>query len=250
MEIDLTGKVALVTGASRGIGRAIALLLGRAGAACAVNYLSSKEEAEEVAAFLGDRGLVVQADLGDADDVEAMVSAVTERFGRLDILVNNAAVYQPNPVDDDFGRWRERWERTIGVNLLGAAHASFLAVQVMRRQGGGKIVNVASRAGFRGEPGCPDYGASKAGMINLTRSLTRACAHEGIVSTCVAPGFVDTAMARPELEEDGAALVEEIPLGRVATAEEVAEAVLFLVSPLADYLAGATIDVNGGSYFH
>jgi NAD(P)-dependent dehydrogenase (short-subunit alcohol dehydrogenase family) len=120
----------------------------------------------------------------------------------------------------------------------------------MRLRGGGKIINIASRAAFRGETEFADYGASKAALVNLTRSLARACARDNIIATCVAPGFVDTEMARGEIERHGDEILAQIPVGRIASVDDVASAVLFLASPMADYLAGVTLDVNGGSYFH
>ena len=250
--IDLSGKVILVTGASRGIGREAALLLGRAGAAVGVNYYRSPSEADDVVAAIGaERAVAVRADLAEPSEVEVMIKDVVGRFGRLDVLVNNAAIFDRNPFEgDDYAAWRRGWERTFAVNVFGAANAAYLAMRIMRREGGGKIVNVASRAAFRGETEFADYGASKAALVNLTRSIARGCAKDNIVATCVAPGFIETEMAREEIERHREDILNQIPLRRVGLPEDVAGVILFLSSPLGDYLNGATIDVNGGSWFH
>src|SRR5688572_28230820 len=249
--IDLSNKVTLITGSSRGIGREIALRMGLAGARVAVNYNSSAAQAEEVVAEIGnDRAFAVQADVADAGQVESMVNATLERFGRIDILVNNAGWHDYNRFEgDDYAAWQRGWQRTFATNLFGAANAAFLAMRSMRETGGGKIINVASRSAWRGETEFADYGASKAGMVNLTRSIARACAKDNIVASCVTPGFVDTEIARAELERNYAEIVAQIPLRRVGTVHDVAAVVLFLASPMADYLNGVTIDVNGGSWF-
>ncbi len=251
--IDLTGKVVLITGASRGIGRSAAELLAAAGAKIVVNYASNEVAAHELVALLGEESAFpVQADVGDPEQVRRLVDASVERFGRLDILVNNAAIFASNPFqENDYDSWQRGWRETFAVNVFGAANATFLAMQQMRKQGGGgKIINVASRAAFRGETEFADYGASKAALVNLTRSLARSCGGEGIIATCVAPGFVDTDMARGEIEAHKADILAQIPVGRVASVEDVAKVILFLASDMSDYLAGVTIDVNGGSYFH
>jgi NAD(P)-dependent dehydrogenase (short-subunit alcohol dehydrogenase family) len=250
--IDLSGKTILVTGASRGIGAECARRMGAAGARVAVNYNRSEAEALAVVRAIGDeRAFAVRADMADPAAVEAMIGAVGERFGRLDVLVNNAATFELNPFDgDDLEAWRGAWRRSFAVNLFGAADAAFLAMRLMRNHGGGKIINIASRAAFRGETEFADYGASKAALVNLTISIARGCARDNITASCVAPGFIDTDMAREEIEKHHDEIVGQIPLGRVGTAGDVAGLVLFLASPLADYLNGAIIDVNGGSWFH
>jgi 3-oxoacyl-[acyl-carrier protein] reductase len=249
-EINLEGKVALVTGASRGIGRAIAETLGSAGASVGINYARSRDEAEGLAARIGERSLVVQADLASPEQVATMIDRVGEAFGRLDILVNNAAIFELNPFDrEDYSGWIEGWKRTFAVNLFGAANAAFLAARLMREQGGGTIINIASRAASRGETEFADYGASKGALMNLTRSIARGCARWNITSNCVNPGFIETEMAADEISKRGAEIRGEIPLQRIGTAQNVADVVLFLASPMAAYLNGATIDVNGGSWF-
>ncbi|MEO8218872.1 MAG: SDR family NAD(P)-dependent oxidoreductase [Acidobacteriota bacterium] len=250
--IDLTGKVALVTGASRGIGRETAILLAKAGARVVINHRQSASDADAVAREIGpSQALVVQADVGDPLAVEELVGRTVIELGRLDILVNNAGTFAHNPFDNNsYESWREGWRRTFDVNILGAANCAYLAIRQMRNQGGGRIINVASRAAFRGEMEFADYGASKAAMVNLTRSIARGCAPDGIISSCVAPGFIDTEMAASEISVRGAEILRQIPLGRIGTATDVAGVILFLSSRFADYLTGVTVDVNGGSWFH
>jgi 3-oxoacyl-[acyl-carrier protein] reductase len=249
--LDLDGGVALITGASRGIGRETALQMARAGARVVVNYNSGAREADEVVAEIGANAIAVQADVANAHDVERLLSETIARFGRIDIVVNNAATYAENRFDgDDFAAWQRGWRRTFELNVFGAANVAFLAMRSMRRTGGGRIINVSSRSAFRGETESADYGASKAALVNLTRSIARACAEDNIISSCVTPGFIETEMAREALEKDRAAIEAQIPLGRVGTVEDVAGVILFLASPMANYLNGVTIDVNGGSWFH
>jgi NAD(P)-dependent dehydrogenase (short-subunit alcohol dehydrogenase family) len=179
-----------------------------------------------------------------------MTQHLIERFGRIDILVNNAATYDRNLFEgDDYQAWVSGWQRTFALNVFGAANAAFQAMRSMRRTGGGKIINVSSRAAFRGETEFADYAASKAALVNLTRCIARACAKDNIVASCVAPGFIETEMARPQLEAHYEEIVNQIPLRRVGTPDDVAGVILFLASPMADYLNGVTIDVNGGSWF-
>lgn len=249
---NLQGKVAIITGSSKGIGRDTALMLAAAGASVVINHRASAREAADVAAIVdSDRALVVQADISDPGQVQRLVDETVSRFGRLDVLVNNAATFALNAFDQDsYDDWQRGWRRTFELNVFGAANAAWLAIRQMRRQGGGKVINVASRAAFRGETEFADYGASKAALVNLTRSIARACGPFNITSTCVAPGFIETEMARSELEQHRAEIEAQIPLGRVGTPADVAGAILFLASPLADYLNGTTIDINGGSWFH
>jgi 3-oxoacyl-[acyl-carrier protein] reductase len=251
MSIDLGGKVILVTGASRGIGAAAARTLAKAGAVVAINYHRSEAEAKALASELGDDAFAVRADISNPSDVQTMIDEVEQRCGRLDVLVNNAATFETNPFDGaHYEHWQAAWHRTFALNVFGAANAAFLAMRVMRKHGGGKIINIASRAAYRGETEFADYGASKAALVNLTISIARGCAKDNITSTCVAPGFIETEMAKSELEKHYDDIVNQVPLGRVGTVDDVAGVILFLASPLADYLNGTTVDVNGGSWFH
>jgi len=239
----------LVTGASRGIGSAVAGAFARSGDRVAVHYRTRQEQAVEVQTSLaGDGHVVVGADLIDAGAVRRMVDEVAEAFGGIDVLVNNAGIFEPHPITDtSYWEWQESWRRMLGVNLVGAANVTWCALQHMG--GGGRIVNVASRGAFRGEPDQPGYGASKAGLIAFGQSLARALGPRGISVTAVAPGFTETDMAASELEgERGRIRRAESPLGRVATPEEVAAAVLYLASPQAEMASGTVLDVNGASY--
>jgi NAD(P)-dependent dehydrogenase (short-subunit alcohol dehydrogenase family) len=239
----------LVTGASRGIGAAIARAFAEQGDQVAVHYRTRREQAIEVAASLsGERHVVVGADLSEADAVQSMVADVWDAFGGIDVLVNNAGVFEAHPIDGTtYQRWQEAWTRTLAVNLVGAANVTWCVVQRMRP--GGRIVNVASRGAFRGEPEQPAYGASKAGLIAFGQSLARALGPRGIAVTSVAPGFTDTDMAAEALRgAAGDARRAESPLGRVATPEEVAAAVIYLASPEAELATGAVLDLNGASY--
>jgi 3-oxoacyl-[acyl-carrier protein] reductase len=246
----LSGRAVLVTGGSRGIGAAVAHAFAQEGDRVAVHYGSAREKAEEVAAALpGEGHAVVGAQLEDPEQVKRMVDEAAEALGGIDVLVNNAGVFDPpHPIlETSYEEWRRLWERTLQVNLVGAANVTWCAVRHMGR--GGRIVNVASRGAFRGEPRHPAYGASKAGMIALAQSLARALGPEGIAVTAVAPGFTETDMAAEELAgPNGDARRAESPLGRVARPEEVAAAVLFLASPAAEMASGSVIDVNGASF--
>jgi NAD(P)-dependent dehydrogenase (short-subunit alcohol dehydrogenase family) len=191
---------------------------------------------------------VVGADLMDASAIRRMVDDVAEAFDGIDVLVNNAGIFEPHPITDtSYYEWQESWRRTLGVNLVGAADVTWCVVQHMGR--GGRIVNIASRGAFRGEPEQPGYGASKAGLIAFGQSLARALGPSGISVTAVAPGFTETDMAASELAgEGGERRRAESPLGRVATPEEIAAAVLYLASPEAELASGTVLDVNGASY--
>ena len=247
--IAAMSRAILVTGASRGIGAAAARAFAERGDRVAVHYGASRDRADEVAAGLpGEGHVVVGADLADPDAVRAMVDAAAAALGGLDVLVNNAGVFEPHPITETtYEEWQRAWQQTLGVNLVGAANVTWCAVQHMA--GGGHIVNVASRGAFRGEPKAPAYGASKAGIIAFGQSLARALGPSGIAVTSVAPGFTETDMAADELVgEKGEVRRAESPLGRVATPEEVAAAIVFLASPEAVMASGTVIDVNGASY--
>jgi NAD(P)-dependent dehydrogenase (short-subunit alcohol dehydrogenase family) len=244
-------RAVLVTGASRGIGAAVARAFASAGDRVAVHYGNNASLAEDVAASLAGNGhVVVGADLADPDAVRQMVDLAAEHLGGIDVLVNNAGVYEPHPIaETTYDDWQRSWQRTLGVNLVGAANVTWCAVQHMLRGDGGRIVNISSRGAFRGEPSHPAYGASKAAIIAFGQSLARALGPHDIAVSAVAPGFVDTDMAAPDLAgEGGAKRRAESPLGRIATPEEIAAAVLYLASPDATIASGSVLDLNGASY--
>jgi 3-oxoacyl-[acyl-carrier protein] reductase len=248
----MSGRAVLVTGASRGIGAAIAQAFARGGDRVAVHFGASADRAGEVAAGLAGTGhVVVGADLRAADAVRRMVDEAAAGLGGLDVLVNNAGVFTPHPITErTYEAWQEGWRDTLGVNLVGAANVTWCAARHMiAGGGGGAIVNVSSRGAFRGEPGQPAYGASKAGLIAFGQSLARALGPHGISVTAVAPGMTETEMAAGNLAgARGDARRAESPLGRVATPEEVADAVVYLASPAATMASGSVLDVNGASY--
>ena len=247
----MANRAILVTGASRGIGRAIAQAFAAAGDRVAVHHRDTAALAAEVLAGLPGGGhAVVQADLADPAAVRRMVDDAHDALGGLDVLVNNAGVFTPHPIADvSYEQWQAAWQHTLGVNLIGAANVTWCAVRHMISGGGGRIVNVSSRGAFRGEPGQPAYGASKAGLNALGQSLARALAPQGIAVATVAPGFVDTDMAAGHLDgARGDEIRAQSPFDRVATAEEIAAAVLYLASPEAEWASGAILDLNGASY--
>jgi 3-oxoacyl-[acyl-carrier protein] reductase len=250
---DFEGKVVLVTGGSRGIGRAVARAFAARGATVVVQFRADRAAASEtVASLAGGSGghLALAADLADPQQARALVGRVADELGRIDVLVNNAGIYQEHPVlETGYEDWLAIWRRTIEVNLLGPANLIHAVAPHMVAAGGGRIVNVSSRGAFRGEPDHPAYGASKAGLNSLGQSMAQALGGHGIYVTTVAPGFVETDMAAPFLEgPDGGAIRAQSPLGRAATAEEVASVVVFLATPGAESTTGAVVDVNGASY--
>jgi NAD(P)-dependent dehydrogenase (short-subunit alcohol dehydrogenase family) len=249
--MNFDNKTVLVTGASRGIGRAVAFEFAKRNARVAINYHSNQAAAEETLATLPGTGhILVQADMGDANAVQRMVQTTIEQTGGLDILVNNAAIYHDHPIATvDYETWQRHWQETINTNLIGVANACYCAAQHMIKHGGGRIVNISSRGAFRGEPDAPAYGASKGGLNALSQSLARALGPHNIFVGVVAPGWVETDMAVDYLNGPrGDAIRNESPLGRVPKPEDVAYVVAFLASEGAEFATGTIIDVNGASY--
>lgn len=251
MEMNFAEKVVLVTGASRGIGRITARQFAERGARVVVNYHRNEAAATETLASLAGTGhTTIQADLSDPDQARELVETTVTRMGRLDILINNAGVYEYHPIDRvSYDEWQRQWQQTMATNLFGVANVMYHAVQQMLRQGGGRIVNISSRGAFRGEPLAPAYGASKAGLNAMSQSLAQALAPHNIFIYVVAPGFVETDMAADLLNSPaGDDIRNQSPLRRVARPDEVARTVLFLASEGIDYLTSCIVDVNGASY--
>ena len=241
----------LVTGASRGVGRAVAVAFAAVGDRVAVHHRDSPALAVETVGMLdGDGHVVVQGDLADPDAVVRFVTDAATGLGGIDVLVNNAASIQPHPIGEvTYEQWQAAWRRTVEVNLLGTANVTFCALPFLRRSEAGRIVNVSSRGAFRGEPEQPAYGATKAGLNALGQSLAVALGAEGIAVSTVAPGFIETDMGNQWLKKRrGAEIRSQSPFDRVARADEVAAAVLYLASAEAEWASGAVLDLNGASY--
>lgn len=241
----------LVTGGSRGIGAAVCQAFARLGDRVAVHYATSGELAGALLASLPGTGHVLaQADLRDSEQTREMVDGAAEALGGIDVLVNNAGVFYPHGIDEvSYEQWQQAWADVLGVNLLGAANVTWCAVRHMPRDGSARIVNVGSRGAFRGEPDCPAYGASKAGIAAFGQSLAKALGPSGIAVTTVAPGFVETDMVVDAMAGDaGAAVRAQSPLGRIGHPAEIAHAVVYLASPEALWATGAILDLNGASH--
>ncbi|WP_182903049.1 SDR family NAD(P)-dependent oxidoreductase [Microbispora sp. H10830] len=245
----MSERAVLVTGASRGIGRAIAAAFAAAGDRVAIHHRGSPDLAERVRAELpGEGHAVVQADVADPADARRMVEEAAAALGGIDVLVNNAGVFVHHPITEtSYEEWQTVWRETLAVNLVGPANVIWNAVRHMAP--GGRIVNVSSRGAFRGEPDSPAYGASKAGLNALGQSLAIALAPLGIAVATVAPGFVETDMTDEHLKAPrGDEIRAQSPFGRVARPEEIAAAVLYLASPDAEWASGTIVDLNGASY--
>jgi 3-oxoacyl-[acyl-carrier protein] reductase len=239
---DLSGRSALVTGASGGIGAAVARALHGAGATVALSG-TRLEALEALAADLGERVHVLPADLSDLAEAGALVARAVEAMGSLDVLVNNAGITR----DNLFLRMSDQdWDRVLLVNLTAVARLSRAAIRPMMKARWGRIVNVTSVVGATGNPGQANYAAAKAGLTGMSKALAAEVASRGVTVNCVAPGFIVTAMTDKLSDEQRAGLLGHVPLGRMGTPEEVAAAALYLASPEAAYVTGATLHVNGG----
>lgn len=249
--MDFTGKRILITGASRGIGQVTARAFAQVGGRVALHYHQNQEAAEQLRTRLpGVDHFVVQANIADPQAVARMVEQTIAAFGQIDILINNAGIYYDHPLaETPYSDWLQAWQEIINVNLIGAANVAYCVARHMIERRAGRIVNVTSRGAFRGEPTATAYGASKAGLNSFSQSLAKHLAPYNIYVTAVAPGFVETDMARELLDSPlGESIRQQSPFNRVAKPEEVAYAILFLASEGAEFVTGGIIDVNGASY--
>lgn len=245
--MSIAKKIVLVTGAARGIGRAIAQQFAATEAQVALHYRHNQAAAEQTLTTLAGVGHTLwQADLTVPEETQTLVQAVVQHYGRLDVLVNNAAIYADHPIaNSDFAAWQQAWRATIDTNLIATANVTYWAAQQMIAQQSGRIVNISSRGAFRGEPTAPAYGASKAALNAMSQSLAQALAPHNVFVYVVAPGFVETERVAAKLNDD---IRQQSPLKRVAQPDEVARTVVFLASAGTDFLTGGIVDVNGASY--
>ncbi|MFG0214242.1 3-oxoacyl-[acyl-carrier-protein] reductase [Brevibacillus porteri] len=244
----LTGKTALVTGASRGIGRAIALKLAEAGANVVVNYAGSEAAASETVALIKEMGrdaIMIRANVSSTEDVNDMFKAALDHFGAIDILVNNAGVTRDNLI---MRMKEDEWDDVIATNLKGVFNCVKAATRPMMKQRSGKIINITSVVGVLGNAGQANYVAAKAGVIGLTKTAARELASRNITVNAVAPGFIDTEMTAVLPEDVKAGLTSQIPLARLGQTDDIAAVVLFLASNAANYMTGQTLHVDGGMY--
>lgn len=243
----LTGKVAVVTGAAQGIGKAIALALAQDGADLVVsdiNLEKAKETAQEIET-LGRKALAVQTNVAKGEDVEALAKATLDAFGKVDILINNAGITRDNLL---MRMKDEEWDQVMAVNLKGVFYCTRAFLRPLLKQKGGRIVNISSVVGAMGNAGQANYSASKAGVIGFTKTMAREVASRNITVNAVAPGFIDTDMTKALSEEVRKNLQNQIPLARLGTPGDIAEAVRFLVSDGAAYITGQILHVNGGMF--
>lgn len=250
VDLPLNGQTVLVTGATGGIGRSIALLVAELGGHPILHYRSNEDEAQALLETMGGQGTLVQADLTENDGAQRLWEAAEDRVGRIHSLVNNAGIRATARIEDDFNTWSAAWEADLRVNLRAPADLSRMAIRHFRAFDGGRIVNIASRAAQRGytEDHMP-YGTSKAGLINLTKTIARSFGADGIIAIAIAPGFVRTEMAEEFIRAKGKdAAVGDVPIGEMVAPSELAELVCFALRPEQRSLSGATLDVNGASY--
>jgi 3-oxoacyl-[acyl-carrier protein] reductase len=251
MDIHFTNKIVLITGSSRGIGAATALKFAEAGATVITHYVRDIYKARQNFDKLpGSCHMLLQADLSLPEDVSRLFDKVLKQKGRIDILVNNAGIYEETRWWElEYEEWQKHWEKTIDTNLTGMVNLSFLVAKQMIAQGGGKIINVSSRGAFRGEPHALPYGAAKAAMNSFGQSMAWALADKNVQVYTLAPGWVDTDMTHEILEsERGKSVAAQSPMNRVATPEELANAIILLASPGTEYMTGCILDINGASY--
>ena len=252
MFIDFKGKNVLITGGSRGIGRACAKLFAELNANVIITYKTNAEEAEKTIKSLNTNGTHTsfQLDLTKPASIEKMFAEVLTEFNQLDVLVNNAGIFIEHKINEiSFEEWQQAWTETINTNLIGVSNLCFFAARQMMQQQYGKIVNISSRGAFRGEPDHPAYGASKAGLNAMSQSLAVALAPHNVTIGIIAPGFVQTDMTVDYLQsEQGEVIKKQSPFNRVATPEEVARLVAVFASDGFEFTSGGIVDINGASY--
>ena len=249
--MNFDDKIVLITGGSRGIGKATANAFAERGAKVVITYKNNESAANETLEQLpGEGHIAIKADVKNPEKTRKLINRIVKQFDRLDIVVNNAGVHYHHPIDKvSYQDWQDNWKLTLQTNLVGPANVCYCAAQYMILQGSGRIVNVSSRGAFRGEPEQPAYGASKAGLNAMSQSLAQSLAPHNVFVGIVAPGFVETDLAREILEgPKGEEIKKQSPLKRVAKPEEVARAILFLASEGSEFMTGAILDVNGASY--
>lgn len=253
MYINLSGLNILVTGASRGIGKAIATKLAEAGATIAIHYNKNVREAENLAYILGNQSKAFQADLSKPDEAAKLFERVTLEMGSIEILINNAGVALPASIDETEEKWLMAWDETLMVNLTSPAILCKKAVEYfVKKKSSGRIINISSRAAFRGDQAeYMAYAASKAGLVSLTKTIARAYGKEGVKAFVIAPGFVRTDMAKEFMEQYGEEHTKgDVALERLTEPKDLAPLITFIASGMADHATGSTFDINAGSYMH
>jgi 3-oxoacyl-[acyl-carrier protein] reductase len=252
MALDFTGKNIFITGGSRGIGRACAILFSKLNANVIITYKSNKEEADTTLKMLNSNlaNSMYCLDMNDANDIKNIFEQAANLYNKIDVVVNNAGVFLEHKIAEvDYDQWQKIWQETINTNLTGVANLCYVAARHMIENSGGKIVNIGSRGAFRGEPDHPAYGASKAGLHAMSQSLALALGSYNITIGVVAPGFVETDMTKDFLKsEKGDAVKKQSPLNRVATADEVANIVSVFAADGFEFMTGGIVDLNGASY--
>lgn len=252
INVDFTAKNILITGGSRGIGRACAHLFAAAGANVLLTYKTAGAEAEATLQSLDGKGRhsAFALDIARPEMVGSVFEEMVRQYRRIDVVVNNAGIFTEHKIlAVDYATWQQAWQETVQTNLLGVSNLCYMAANHMKAKGGGKIINISSRGAFRGEPDHPAYGASKAGLNALSQSLAIALAPHNITVGVIAPGFVETDMAKDYLAgEEGEKIKKQSPLNRVATPDEVARAVAVFASGGLEFMTGGIWDINGASY--
>lgn len=250
--IDFTNKNVLITGGSRGIGRACAKLFSELNANVIFTYKSNRNEAEKTLEILDPKrnNSVHQLDISKPEEIKRLFIAVVEKYQQIDVLVNNAGVYIEHKINEvSYEEWQQVWSETFNTNLIGVSNLCYFAGRHMSEQKHGKIINISSRGAFRGEPDHPAYAASKAALNAMSQSLAVTLGKHNVIVGIIAPGFVETDMAAPYLDSEAGELVKkQSPLGRVATPEEVARIVAVFASEGLAFMTGGIVDLNGASY--